>query len=150
MFTLARYYVKASILFLALGLLLGGYISYEINVGDTAVPASLITAHTHLILVGFVMMLIMGVALWLFPRPREKVFYSPLLAEIIFYTMFAAVLIRTAGEVISGYRPSGWTALLTVTGSCMEILAIILFFINMWQRIKPIGSQIREAKGEKF
>lgn len=154
MFTLARYYVKSAILFLTLGLLLGGYMSYEINFKNIAMPASLITAHTHLILVGFVMMLIMGVALWLFPRPREKVFYSPLLAEIIFYMMFTAILLRALGEVMSGFmasdRVTSLFAWFAVVGSYGEIFAIILFFVNIWQRIKPIGSHIREAKGEKF
>ncbi|MGC8900863.1 MAG: hypothetical protein ACP5OF_05335 [bacterium] len=72
----------------------------------------MITAHTHLILVGFVMMLIMGVALWLFPRPREKVFYSPLLAEISFYVMFVSILLRAIGEVLYGFMLNngiGWT-----------------------------------------
>ena len=150
MFTLARYYVKSAVFFLLLGLLLGGYMSYEINIKERAVPPSIITAHTHLILVGFVMMLIMGVALWLFPRPREKIFYSPLLSKIIFYLMFAAVLSRAGGEVIGGFIVSGRIAWLTVTASYVEILAIILFFANIWQRIKPIGSHIREEKGEKF
>ncbi len=150
MFTLARYYVKSAILFLVMGLLLGGYMSYRINISDAAVPQSLITAHTHLILVGFVMMLIMGIALWLFPRPREKVFYSPLLAEITFYLMFLSILVRSAGEIASGIILSPWIAGTVVAGSFGEIAGIVLFFINIWNRIKPIGSQIREAKGEKF
>ncbi len=150
MFTLARYYVKAAVLFLLLGLLLGGYMSYVLNIKDSAVPASMITAHTHLILVGFVMMLIMGVALWLFPRPREKVFYSPMLSEVVFYLMFTSILGRAIGEVLSGFFAAGWIAWLTLAASYGEILGMVLFFANIWQRIKPIGSHIREAQGEKF
>ncbi len=150
MFTLARSYVKAAILFLFMGLVLGGYMSYRINISGAAVPQSIITAHTHLILVGFVMMLIMGIALWLFPRPREKVFYSPLLAEITLYLMVISILARSAGEIADGFVQSPWTAGAIVTGSFGEIAGIVLFFINIWNRIKPIGSHIREAKGEKF
>ena len=37
-----------------------------------------VSAHTHAILVGFVMMMILGVALWLFPRPsKEDTRYTP-------------------------------------------------------------------------
>lgn len=150
MFTLARYYVKSAIAFLVLGIVIGGYMSYEININDTAVPRSVITAHTHLILVGFVMMLIMGIALWLFPRPRERVFYSPLLAEATFYIMFTAILFRSAGEVADGFLTFRWISWMIVIASYGEIFGILLFFINIWQRIKPIGSHIREAKGEKF
>ncbi len=150
MFTLARYYVKSAILFLVLGLVLGGYMTYRINISGSGVTQSMIAAHTHLILVGFVMMLIMGIALWLFPRPREKVFYSPLIAEITFYLMFAAIAVRSAGEILNGFILSRWIAWAIVAGSFGEIAGIVLFFINIWNRIKPIGSHIREAKGEKF
>ncbi len=150
MFTLARYYVKSAILFLVLGLVLGGYMTYRINISGSGVTQSMIAAHTHLILVGFVMMLIMGIALWLFPRPREKVFYSPLIAEITFYLMFAAIAVRSAGEIFNGFILSRWIAWAIVAGSFGEIAGIVLFFINIWNRIKPIGSHIREAKGEKF
>ncbi len=150
MFTLARYYIKSAILFLVLGLVLGGYMTYRINISGSGVPQSMIAAHTHLILVGFVIMLIMGIALWLFPRPREKVFYSPLIAEITFYLMFAAIAVRSTGEILNGFILSRWIAWTIVAGSFGEIAGIVLFFINIWNRIKPIGSHIREAKGEKF
>ena len=150
MFTLARYYVKSAILFLVLGLVLGGYMTYRINISGSGVTQSMIAAHTHLILVGFVMMLIMGIALWLFPRPREKVFYSPLIAKITFYLMFAAIAMRSAGEILDGFILSRWIEWAIVAGSFGEIAGIVLFFINIWNRIKPIGSHIREAKGEKF
>ena len=150
MFTLARYYVKSAILFLVLGLVLGGYMTYRINISGSGVTQSMIAAHTHLILVGFVMMLIMGIALWLFPRPREKVFYSPLIAEITFYLMFAAIAVRSTGEILNGFIFSRWIAWAIVAGSFGEIAGIVLFFINIWNRIKPVGSHIREAKGEKF
>ncbi len=124
--------------------------TYRINISGSGVTQSMIAAHTHLILVGFVMMLIMGIALWLFPRPREKVFYSPFIAEITFYLMFAAIAVRSAGEILNGFILSRWIAWAIVAGSFGEIIGIVLFFINIWNRIKPIGSHIREAKGEKF
>jgi|YelNatPaOPRAMG01_1025707.scaffolds.fasta_scaffold01170_9 heme/copper-type cytochrome/quinol oxidase subunit 1 len=150
MFTVVRYYVKAAIFFLVTGLLLGGYLSYRINILNLPAPQSLITAHTHLLLVGFVMMLIMGVALWLFPRPREKVFYSPLLAEVTFYVMVISIFLRTGAEIANGFIIRSWISWTIEIGSFGEILGIILFFVNIWERIKPIGSHVREAKGEKF
>jgi hypothetical protein len=32
----------------------------------------------------------------------------------------------------------------------MQIAAIALFFFSIWGRIRPIGSALREAAGEKF
>ncbi len=150
MYTVVRYYVKSAIVFLFLGILLGAYMSYEINVRKVDIPHSIVTAHTHLILVGFVMMLIMGIALWLFPRPREKVFYSPYLSEVTFYVMFFSILFRGIGETLDGFITIPLIRWDVLIASWMEVIGIILFFINVWQRIKPIGSHFREEKGEKF
>jgi heme/copper-type cytochrome/quinol oxidase subunit 1 len=48
-------------------------------------PASLyeVSAHTHALLVGFVMMMILGVALWLFPRAeRDQKQYDPRIRSV--------------------------------------------------------------------
>src|SRR5262249_42461882 len=81
MHSLVRLYVKTAIAFLVAGLLLGGYLLARRELfGVVATPYE-ISAHTHVILVGFVMTMILGVALWLFPRPaKDDVRYRPGLA----------------------------------------------------------------------
>lgn len=39
---------------------------------------------------------------------------------------------------------------LIALSSILHVVAIILFFYSMRGRIRPVGSQYREAKGEKF
>jgi hypothetical protein len=64
--------------FLVAGLLIGGYLLVRRELAGLHATPYEISAHTHLILVGFVMMMILGVALWLFPRPaKEDATYSP-------------------------------------------------------------------------
>jgi hypothetical protein len=50
---LVRGYVKTSFVFSLLGLALGGYITVQVNLAGRGVPWPLITAHTHLVLVGW-------------------------------------------------------------------------------------------------
>lgn len=71
MFTTVRYFIKTSIAFLALGILTGLHMSFSKYISQAAYTQELISAHTHVILVGSVMMMIMGVALWFFPRPEK-------------------------------------------------------------------------------
>lgn len=40
--------------------------------------------------------------------------------------------------------------LAVVIAGFAQIGGIALFFFTMWSRIRPAGSQSREAKGEKF
>ncbi len=49
---------------------------------DVPLHYQIITAHVHLLLVGFILMMIMGVALWMFPRlPKGDEGYSPDLSK---------------------------------------------------------------------
>jgi len=81
---LVRRYIKTSFVFLALGLLLGGWTSVSQFALGVYPPRLHITAHAHLLLVGFMLMIVMGVATWMFPRPaRDDTRYRPGLAEAV-------------------------------------------------------------------
>jgi heme/copper-type cytochrome/quinol oxidase subunit 1 len=76
--SLVRRYIKTAIAFLVLGLAIGTRILLRREVFLGASNAYEVSAHTHAILVGFVMMMILGVALWLFPRAeRGEQQYDP-------------------------------------------------------------------------
>jgi heme/copper-type cytochrome/quinol oxidase subunit 1 len=136
---LARLYVKTSFVFLLLGLVLGGYIAIEVNLLGRAVPWSLITAHTHLVLVGFMLMLVFGVATWLFPRPpRDDGRYRPGLAWLVYWLLTASTAVRALGELsaaVTGSRGSPLAAL----GGLGQFAAAIVFVVNMWTRVRMPG-----------
>lgn len=66
---LIRRYIKTSFAFLIAGLILGGYLTIGQFLLGAWPPRLVITAHVHLLLVGFMLMMVMGVATWMFPRP---------------------------------------------------------------------------------
>jgi hypothetical protein len=75
---LVRRFIKTSFVFLLLGVLLGGYIVVAEFVVGRYPSRLLITAHVHLLLVGFLLMIVMGVATWMFPRPgKDDTRYRP-------------------------------------------------------------------------
>ena len=62
---LIRRYIKTSFVFLLVGLALGGHIIISEFVVGVHPPPLFITAHVHLLLIGFVLPLIIGVAMWM-------------------------------------------------------------------------------------
>ena len=68
---LVRRYIKTSFVFLIAGLLIGAYIIVGEFLLHAYPPRLHITAHVHLLLVGFLLMLVMGAATWMFPRPAR-------------------------------------------------------------------------------
>jgi heme/copper-type cytochrome/quinol oxidase subunit 1 len=149
--TLVRRYIKTAIIFLALGIALGGWMLVDRELYGRAPSEYETSAHTHLIFVGFIMEMILGVALWLFPRPhKEDTRYSPRLANVAYWLLTVGTATRAAGELAresANAMPLRW---LIVGSGLAQIAGIGLFFYTMWSRIRGVGSQSREASGERF
>ena len=71
MYTTVRRFIKTAIGFLAAGVALGVYMLIRRELFGVWPDPYLVSAHAHAVLVGFVMFLILGVALWLFPRAEK-------------------------------------------------------------------------------
>jgi cbb3-type cytochrome oxidase subunit 1 len=96
----------------------------------------LITAHTHLLLVGFVLMLIMGVATWMFPRPGVgNTRYRPGTAEAVYWIVAIGTTIRAVAEILSA---NGAVALrpLVALGGFLQASGAVLFVVNIWWRVR--------------
>ncbi len=151
MFSTVRYFIKTAIGFLLLGLLSGLFMMGSRHLFNYTFPYGIISAHTHVILIGFVMMMIMGVAIWFFPRAeKDDKKYNPDLVLIIYGMMSISTLVRFVTEILNAYLNDPFTNKIIFTSSAGQVLAFLLFFYSIWGRIRPIGSHIREAKGEKF
>ena len=153
MHSLVRRYLKTAFGFLAVGLLIGLWLVTARELGWGHVTPHAVSAHTHAILVGFVMLMILGVALWLFPRPaKEDARYQPRLAEAAYWLVTLGTAGRVAGELARGLSGSAaaWLRWSIVLGGAMQVAGLGIFFYTMWSRIRPVGSAGREARGERF
>jgi cbb3-type cytochrome oxidase subunit 1 len=134
---LIRRYIKTSLVFLVAGLLLGAYIIVGQFVYGAYPPRLFITAHVHLLLVGFMLMIVMGVATWMFPRPaRDDARYRPELAEVVYWVMTLATALRTAAELAGSFSPSAAWRVAIAAGGLGQLAGTLLFVVNMWTRVR--------------
>src|SRR5512144_1377719 len=134
---LVRRYIKTSFVFLMAGLVLGAYIIVAEFLAATYPPRLLITAHAHLLLVGFMLMIVMGVATWMFPRPaRDDVRYRPELAEAVYWIMTLSTALRAGAEIALGATGAPALAPLVAIGGFGQLAAAALFVLNMWWRVR--------------
>src|SRR5512144_2051762 len=134
---LVRRYIKTSFVFLMAGLVLGAYIIVAEFLAATYPPRLLITAHAHLLLVGFMLMIVMGVATWMFPRPaRDDTRYRPELAEAVYWLMTLATALRAAAEVLLAVSGASAVRWLVAAGGLGQLAGALLFAVNMWWRVR--------------
>ncbi|HEX6965053.1 MAG TPA: cbb3-type cytochrome c oxidase subunit I [Gemmatimonadaceae bacterium] len=151
MHTLVRRYIKTAIAFLIVGLLIGGWMIVRRELFGLYPRPYVISAHTHALFVGFIMMMILGVALWLFPRPEKTdERYSPTAANAAYWLLTVGTGARVAGELLRVASAAIALRVIIVLAGFAQIVGILVFFYTIWTRIRPVGSKVREAKGERF
>jgi heme/copper-type cytochrome/quinol oxidase subunit 1 len=150
-YTLVRRFIKTGIGFLFAGLAMGLWMVARRELWDVWPHPYLRSAHVHAVFLGFVMFLILGVALWLFPRAaKDDTRYRPERIELAYWVLTLSTALRIAGEVArTTYEAPALRWLVLVTGAA-QIVGFGIYFYAMWGRIRPVGSQVREAKGERF
>lgn len=151
MHSLVRRYIKTAIVFLFAGLAIGGWMLVRRELGQRFPNPYESSAHTHAIFAGFVMMMILGVALWLFPRPdKHDTRYRPALIEAAWWLLTIGTASRVVGELLRLTIDAAWLRWLVVVSGALQVAGLGLYFWTMWSRIRSVGSALREEKGERF
>jgi heme/copper-type cytochrome/quinol oxidase subunit 1 len=138
MFALARYYIKTSFLFLVAGMGAGLWALVARDLYGAPLPYRFASAHGHLLLVGFLVMLVMGVSVWMFPRPvRGDVRYRESVAAGVFWLMTASVILRFLAEAALAFGGADSLRWASAAGGLGEFAGASLFVYNLWPRIRP-------------
>jgi hypothetical protein len=97
------------------------------------------------------MFLILGVALWLFPRAEKNdTRYKPAHITAAYVILTASTVARFIAEAARAWSHAHWLAWVVLCGGFGQIVGVGLYCWTMWTRIRPVGSRVREATGERF
>lgn len=134
--------LRAALGSLVLGFTVGAVMLASKGLGlGFALNQQLRPAHRELLLVGWTMQLVMGVALWIFPRQQLRAlpYGREWLAWLTLALLNTGVWLVLVGSLMAP-RAGGW---LVFGGRLAEIGAAAAFAANLWGRIRPAGlSQI--------
>lgn len=151
MYSMVRRFIKTGIVFLVIGLALGVLLLVRRELYGIWPEPYLVSAHAHLVLVGFVMFLILGVALWLFPRAaKDDSRYRPEWIAAAYWVLAVSTAGRFLGEALRVGVEGRWLGWVVVASGVGQALGLLIYFWTMWSRVRAVGSQLREARGERF
>jgi hypothetical protein len=105
----------------------------------------LVSAHTHLLLVGTILSTILGTALWLFPRPlkgdpRVRAWHG----EAAYWCLTLGTLARAVGEVARASSSASVWPMVTVTGGGLQLLGMGCGLLALRVRIRPSAAEISD------
>ena len=121
-----RWFVAAALVYALLGGLLG--LAWLAFPGD--LPALALRAHAHLMLVGFVAMMIFGVGLHVLPRFTGRTLYSERLADVQFACANLGLLAMVAGWLAGRH-------IVAETGGALLWAGFLLFAVNVVATVRP-------------
>ena len=121
-----RWFIAAALAYALLGGLLG--LAWLVDPG--ALPPLALRAHAHLMLVGFVGMMIFGVALHMLPRFTGRPLFSERAADAQFWLANGGLLTMLGGWLFS-------IRFLVPAGGLALWLALAIFALNVAATVRP-------------
>ncbi len=135
--TITRYFIKAALLYLVAALLLGALLLLQSILKLPAALAAFNPVYFHLLMVGWVTQLIMGVAYWMFPKQSKE---RPRGAEWIGWMVLAllniGLLLRLIAEPLQALHPDWNIGWLLAVSALAQLVAGWAFVANTWTRVK--------------
>jgi hypothetical protein len=128
--SLARWYIKAAMIYLIAGLLIGTL---------QAVPIFAVTgpAYVHMLVVGWITQMIFGVAYWMFPKYSAEVPRGDnSVAIATFVLLNVGLVLRVVVEPVRAWRPEALPGWLLAVAGVAQLLAAIGFAVSTWPRVK--------------
>jgi hypothetical protein len=130
---LSVYFIRASLIYLAVGFTFGGLLLANKGVLISPLIWMLLPIHIEFLFMGWLVQLALGVAFWILPRftkgpPRGN--ETMIWLALIFIN--AGILSITLSTVFN----IAWFVLI---GRMFEIVSILVFLLATWRRVRPFG-----------
>jgi Cytochrome C and Quinol oxidase polypeptide I len=129
-----RNFIRMSLVWFSFGLLIGFSMVFW--------PSHIVyrPAHVHALLLGFVSMMIFGVAYHVLPRFTGRPLHSRSLARVHFWSANIGLGLLAGGFILRVHFPSAGSGILGA-GALTSTLAGSLFVYNAWRTLGPAQPQ---------
>lgn len=130
---LSCWFLRAALLYMALGLTFGGLLLLHKAIPFYPFAWRLLPLHIEFLMFGWLVQLVMGVGFWIFPRfQRSRGDERP--AWLAFALINLGVWLAGLGPIL------GAPPLMLLAGRLAEAGAAAAFGLHAWSRIKPPGA----------
>lgn len=126
--TISRWFVRAALLQLGAGFSIGAALLWSKGLPLGLPVARVLPLHQEILLVGWTVQLVMGVALWIFPR--FGVTSARARWEGTAWLVFGCI---NTGPWLAAFAPT------LVFGRVLEAIAATLFALVIWPRVRASG-----------
>ncbi len=138
---ISRLFLKSGLIFFIAALITG--LGLQFQAASTPI---LFPLFWHMLMLGWITQIIMGVSHWMFPgREKEESFKNQRWVWTAFICLNIGLLLRVIAEPFINTSPSlVWKVLLAIS-SVAQLIAVLSYAIEVWPRIKGKKKRILRA-----
>lgn len=136
---LTRWYIKTALVYFVLALVTGLLLAMQSLWESLRSITGLFPVYIHLLVEGWITMLIIGVVYWMFPKySREKPRGSETLGWVSYILLNVGLVLRLIGEplISIGTASADVWGVVLVASALLQWLGGIAFVLNTWKRVK--------------
>lgn len=131
---LSSWLIRASLLHLGAGFLIGALLLSRRALPALDLPAGLHPAHQELLSLGWTLQLFLGVAYWILPRRRGGAPRGPSAWAWTGLALLNGGVLVTAGAALLGHGPGA------LAGRLASLCAAIILAVLLWPRVRPAAA----------
>lgn len=139
---LARHFIKAAFVYFVVAFVLGALMMLDRWLNFSRWLKMIYLGQLHLLVVGWITQLAIGVAYWMFPRMRKEQAPRPrgsdALTWFVLIALNAGLLLRFLLEPFYLMGPQPWLAALMALSGILQAAAAVGFGLLVWARIRPM------------
>lgn len=138
---LSVWMVRASLIYMGIGFLFGALILCHKGMPIYGWIWELLPAHIELMIFGWTMQFVMGIAFFILPRfsAQKNRYGSEYLGWWSFYLL-------NGGICLSAIAQSFEIKMFIVSGRLLVLLAVVAYVAMIWQRVKPLSDYAASQK----
>lgn len=138
--TVSRWFIRLSLLCLIAGMAMGSWMLVQQARGEPGPGSPWPVLHAHILLVGFLLQVVMGVAYWMFPRVAgRRPGNAPAWAALV--CLNAGLLLRVVAEpAVDDGHGGPWRVLLGAA-AVLPTLGAVLFAFAVAPRVRAAMSK---------
>ncbi len=130
-----RWFIKSGMIWFVLGVTLA--LITELPTGLSS--SLLLPIYWHMLVLGWITQIIMGVSIWMFPRKkRNQKKEQSSLTIWVFFLLNSGLIIRFLSEpFLPLFTNSTVVPTVVVVSGILQVAAIVLFISEIWPRVQP-------------
>lgn len=135
--TLSRWFIKAGLIYFVLSLFLGIGLKVQPEFAPLNFLAYFAPVYYHLLVIGWITQIIMGVSHWMFPRfSKENPRGYEWLGWLAFACLNLGLILRIFSEPFVLLNPSVLLKIVVIFSAILQWSGGVLYVVHIWRRIK--------------